>query len=115
MQLLSLTKTSPGGATTMPARVEELCVQLGDLASEIHAISDHWYSRLQLVGLAASARSFCQELSARHGVIIDFRHDGVPDDLPEAVALALFRVLQEALGNAVSHAAVRHVSVSLDG
>jgi signal transduction histidine kinase len=31
------------------------------------------------------------------------------------VALALFRVLEEALGNAVRHAAVRRVSVSLVG
>ena len=31
------------------------------------------------------------------------------------VALTLFRVLQEALGNAVRHAAVRRVSVSLVG
>ena len=115
LQLHSLSKTSRGGASEMPARVEELCVQLGDLAGEIHAISDDWYSRLELLGLAASARSFCQDLSARHGVTIDFRHDGVPDDLPDAVALALFRVLQEALGNAVRHAAVRRVSVSLGG
>ena len=39
----------------------------------------------------------------------------MPDDLPEDVALALFRVLQEALGNAVRHAAVCRVSVSLGG
>jgi PAS domain S-box-containing protein len=115
LQLLSLTRTSRGVASEMPARVEELCVQLGDLAGEIHAISDDCYSRLKLLGLAASARSFCQRLSSRHGVTIDFRHDGVPDDLPDPVALALFRVLQEALSNAVRHAAVRRVSVSLGG
>ena len=115
LQLLSVGRTSCGGASEMPARIEELCVQLGDLAGEIHAISDHCYSRLKLLGLAASALSFCQELSARHDVTIDFRHDGVPDDLPDAVALALFRVLQEALDNAVRHAAVGRVSVSLGG
>ena len=113
LQLHSLSKTSRGGASQMPAGVEELCVQLGDLASDIHAISDRWYCRLELLGLAVSAGSFCQELSARHGVTIDFRHNDVPDNLPDAVALALFRVLQEALGNAVRHAKVRRVSVSL--
>ena len=115
MQLHSLSKASRVGVDELRARVEELCVQFGDLAGEIQEISDQWYSKLEVLGLAASARSFCQDLSARHGVTIDFRHDGVPDDLPDAVALALFRVLQEALGNAVRHAAVRHVSVSLGG
>jgi PAS domain S-box-containing protein len=115
LQLHSLSKTSRGGASETLDRVGELCIQLGDLASEIHAISDHWYSRLELLGLAASARSFCEDLSARHGVTIDFRHDGAPDHLPDAVSLALFRVLQEALGNAIRHAAVRRVSVSLGG
>ena len=115
IQLHSLSKASCVGVDQMRARVEELCVQFGDLAGEIHAISDQWYSRLELLGFAASARSFCEDLSARHGVTIDFRHEGVPDDLPDAVALALFRVLQEALGNAVRHAAVRRVSVSLGG
>jgi signal transduction histidine kinase len=39
----------------------------------------------------------------------------VPDDLSTDVALALFRVLQEALGNAVKHAVVRRMSVSIHG
>jgi PAS domain S-box-containing protein len=115
IQLHSLSKASRVGIDEMRAGVEELCAQFGALASEIQAVSDQWYSRLELLGLVASARSFCQDLSARHGVTIDFRHEGVPDDLPNAVALALFRVLQEALGNAVRHAAVRHVSVTLGG
>ena len=114
VQLLSVSKAWRG-ASEMPARIEELCVQLGDLAGDIHAISDDCYSRLNLLGLTSSARSFCEEMSARHDVIVDFRHDGVPDDIPDAGALALFRVLQEALGNAVRHAAVRHVSVALCG
>ena len=39
----------------------------------------------------------------------------MPEDLPDDVALALFRVSQEALSNAVRHAAVRRVSVSIAG
>ncbi len=114
LQLHCVNKASrDGGGET--ARVEELCAQLGDLAGEIHAISDDCYSRLKLLGLTASARSFCQDLSARHGVTVDFGDDGVPDDLPEAVALALFRVLQEALGNAVKHAGTQRMSVELCG
>jgi signal transduction histidine kinase len=114
LQLHCVNKTSGGGAGET-ARVEELCEQLGDLASEIHAVSDDCYSRLKLLGLAASARSLCQDLSARHGVTIGFCDNGVPDDMPDAVALALFRVLQEALDNSVRHASVRRMSVVLRG
>src|SRR4029077_8499121 len=40
---------------------------------------------------------------------------GVPDNLSEDVALCLFRVLQEALNNAIRHAGVRHFRVTLRG
>ena len=115
LQLHSMSMGSRGNVNEMRARVEELCAQFGDLASEIQAISDQSYHKLELLGLAASVRTFCQQMSERHGVTIDFRHEGVPDDLPNDVALALFRVLEEALGNAVRHAGVHRVSVSLGG
>ena len=113
LELHRLSKSSKGNANEMRGRVEELCVQLGDLAGDIQAVSDQWYSKLELLGLTASAQSFCERLSARHGITIDFRHEGVPDDVPDDVALALFRVLEEALGNALRHAAVHRVRVSL--
>ena len=44
---------------------------------------------------------------------IDFSHDGVAENLPKDVGLCLFRVLQEALSNAMRHAGVPRVSVTL--
>ena len=38
----------------------------------------------------------------------------MPNDLANDIALALFRVMQEALTNAISHSAARHLSVSLE-
>jgi len=52
-------------------------------------------------------------MSARHDITIDFRDEGVPDDLPNDIALVMFRVFEEALSNAVRHAAAHRVSVSL--
>jgi PAS domain S-box-containing protein len=115
LQLHSLSMGSRGDVNQMRAGVEELCAQFGDLASDMQAVSDQSSHTLELLGLVASARTFCQQMSARHGVTIDFRHEGVPDNLPNDVALAMFRVLEEALDNAVRHAAVRRVSVSLGG
>jgi len=72
-------------------------------------------SRLEYLGLGAAAEGFCKELSARQDVEIAFHSQGVPKDLPKEIALCLYRVLQEALQNAVKHSGVRQFDVSLIG
>ena len=47
LQLHSVSKASRGDVNEMRARVEELCVQFGDVAREIQAVSDQWYSKLE--------------------------------------------------------------------
>ena len=44
---------------------------------------------------------------------IAFSGEGIPDDVPTPVALSLFRVMQEAVTNAIKHAGVREVTVTL--
>lgn len=46
---------------------------------------------------------------------IDFRYENVPGSVPPDVSLCLFRVLQEALHNAVRHSQARHFDVQLRG
>jgi signal transduction histidine kinase len=48
-------------------------------------------------------------------VAIHFQDEDVPRSLPSDIALALFRVLQEATVNAVVHSAAREVWVSVRG
>jgi signal transduction histidine kinase len=48
-------------------------------------------------------------------VAIHFQDEHVPHDLPSDIALALFRVLQEATVNAVVHSGAREVWVSVRG
>ena len=115
MRLHSLSELPRSAAGEMRTGVAELCGRFTDLTGEILSISDRIHARLELLGLRTVARRFCEHLSAQHDVVIDFRDDGVPNDLSNDVALALFRVMQEALTNAMTHATARHVSVSLDG
>ena len=61
----------------------------------------------------AAARGFCTELSEQQKVKIDFLHDAIPRALPPEVEMCLFRVLQEALRNAVKHSQVQQVKVEL--
>jgi signal transduction histidine kinase len=46
---------------------------------------------------------------------ITFVHDGVPEVLPQDFTLCLFRIVQEALQNAIKHSRARQVSVRLVG
>ena len=115
MRLHSLSELPGSAAGDMRTGVAELCGRFADLTGEILSISDRIHARLELLGLRTVARRFCEHLSAQHDAAIDFRDDGVPNDLSNDVALALFRVMQEALTNAMTHSAARHVSVSLDG
>ena len=99
----------------MTARVAEISDELASLVGEIAAVSDPVHQRLELLGLTTAGRGFCEDLSARYDVAIHFQDEDVPRDLPPDIALALFRVLQEATVNAVVHSAAREVWVSVRG
>jgi signal transduction histidine kinase len=98
-------------------RIKQICDQATELARGIQVVAQglHSAKQLELLGLAAAAASLCRELSARHKVNIDFSAEGVPENLSKDTALCLFRVLQEALSNALRHAGVPVVTVSLSG
>ena len=115
MRLHSLSELPRSGAGEMRTGLAELCGRFTDLTGDILSISDRIHARLELLGLRTVAMRFCEHLSAQHDALIDFQANGVPDDLNNDVALAVFRVMQEALTNAMTHSAARRVSVSLDG
>jgi len=72
-------------------------------------------SKLEYLGLAVAARDFCKEFSARHNVEIVFRCDNIPTKLSSEISLSLFRVLQEALQNAMKYSGVRRFEATLEG
>jgi signal transduction histidine kinase len=78
------------------AVVADISQKLASIVGEIAAVSDPVHQRLELLGLATAGRGFCEGLSARHDVAIHFQDGDVPRHLPSDIALALFRVLQEA-------------------
>jgi PAS domain S-box-containing protein len=90
--------------------------RLLDLARDIQALSHRLHSsKLEYLGIAAAARSFCEEVTEQHKVEIDFRDTNIPDDVPGEISLCLFRVFQEAVQNAVKHSGVRQFAVHLQG
>jgi PAS domain S-box-containing protein len=107
----------------LPSSVAELAAKIGDanaqtleLGRDIQALSHRLHSSgLEHLGLGMAASGFCRELSTRQNVEVDFRSYDVPNDLSKEIALCLFRVLQEALQNAVKHSGSRRFQVSLRG
>jgi len=90
--------------------------EIEDLVTDVQALSHRLHSsKLDQLGLVAAAGSYCRELSERQHVEIDFRTTNIPKDLPQEVALCLFRILQEALQNAIRHSGLRHFQVFLNG
>jgi len=91
------------------ARVSELESDIQSLSHRLHS------SKLEYLGLESAASSLCKELAERQNVNIDFHCHGIPEDLSSEVSLCLFRVLQEALHNAVKYSGINEFQVALNG
>ena len=89
---------------------------INDLGQDVQALSHRLHSsKLEYLGLVTAAKSFCRELSEQRKVRIDFKHADVPARIPQEISLCLFRVLQEALQNALKHSAEQNFTVELRG
>ena len=96
--------------------LDALQKQTAEIITDVQALSHELHPpRLLHLGVVAAMRGFCGELSGQKNVEIDFRYENVPGSVPPDVSLCLFRVLQEALHNAVRHSQVRHFDVHLGG
>jgi PAS domain S-box-containing protein len=106
----------PPSVTAFGQDILEIRKEVVHLATDVQSLSHRLHSSsLQHLGLLAATTSFCKELSERQNVGIDFHSENIPEELSEEVSLCLFRVLQEALQNAIKHSGSRHFQVSLTG
>jgi len=116
IKLQSLQQSLPASVAEIRHAIAEASTETEGLASDIQALSHRLHSsKLEYLGLASTAGSFCRELSDRQGMEIGFHSESIPKDLPREISLCLFRVLQEALQNAIKHSGSRHFQVSLSG
>jgi PAS domain S-box-containing protein len=102
--------------TNFSEHVRHAQSRITEIAKDVQALSHRLHSsKLDYLGLAVAARSFCTELSEKAKVEVQFNHSAVPSNVPKEVSLCLFRVLQEALQNAIKHSGVRLFRVNLQG
>ena len=104
----------PDTATDVSILLTELRKRINEISADVQSISHQLHSsQLEYLGIVGAARSFCREFSASQNVQIDFNHDDIPRPVSSEISLCLFRVLQEALHNAVKYSKVRHFEVRL--
>ena len=85
------------------------------ISQSIHDISHQLHPpTVQLISPVAALTSLQREYSEAN-VAVTLSHSDVPEELPENVTLCLFRIVQEALKNAVMHGRAKNVSVTLTG
>jgi signal transduction histidine kinase len=84
------------------------------LSEDVHALSYRLHpSILEDLGLAEALRSECDRFSRVCPVELQMNLQGIPEPLPNDVALCLFRIAQEGLRNVARHAGGTRAELSL--
>jgi signal transduction histidine kinase len=85
------------------------------IAKSVHELSHRLYpAKLRLLGIVAAIKGLQRELAPAN-VPIRFTFDNVPSSLSPELTLCLFRVVQEAVQNAIKYSDARQVTVHLAG
>jgi len=106
-----LKRDSPD-AVDVPAILKQSIEILTDVKTLAHEL---YSPRLEYLDIAGVMSSFCRDLGKQTNVEIDFKSHDLPSVVPTDISLCLFRVLQDALHNAVKHSGVRQFAVQLSG
>lgn len=94
-------------------RLQQLLEKTSALSHDVQALSRELHSsKLEYLGVVSGMKSWCREFSERQKMEVDFRSD-VSSPLPFEIGLSLYRVLQEALNNALKHSGVKRVEVQV--
>jgi signal transduction histidine kinase len=92
---------------SVKAQVEQLCDDLRDLSHRLHP------ALLDILGLTAVLQVECERASKVLGFSVRFETDPAAEDLSPDLALALYRIVQEALRNSAQHAGAGQASVTV--
>jgi PAS domain S-box-containing protein len=114
ISLAQLWKKLPDAEVEERARVQELMKRNQEISSDMHSLSHQLHSsKLEHVGLAPALMGLCEELSKEYKIQVEFTERGVTSEIPKDVALCLFRIAQEALGNVAKHSRAKQAQAEL--
>lgn len=115
---LGLLKRTPevAGVLDLPRELGRLQAQILQLSEDVRTISHSLHpSILEHSDLAAGLEAHCREFSQQHDITANFTARDVPEDIPQPVALAFYRIAQESLQNVARHSQATTASVVLAG
>ena len=102
---------NPDAAKAAIDKVQQKLIQAGtDLRQLSHDLHP---PLLQEAGLPKAVQSYCEEFGTASTIPVSCEVDETASELSRGSALALFRILQEALGNAAKHATASRITVRL--
>lgn len=111
LEALSGKIVSKGGAA---AQILEIGGLMGRAIAEIRLVSKNLMpSELEDLGLAPALRTLCRDFKENGGVPVTLRTGPLPATVTPELALALFRITQEALNNIRKHSGATMVTVDL--
>lgn len=100
---------------TTHSDVHELYRRMKVLSADISTLSHRLHSsELTFLGLAIAGERLCLDIASQYAIDVDCRIKPLPSNLDSAKSLCLYRVMEEALQNAVKHSHARQVSVQLE-
>jgi PAS domain S-box-containing protein len=109
-------ETNPQRLLSLMARVDDLATAA--ITSTRRIVNDLRPLLLEELGLVAALEALAAQFTQRTGIVatVQAQQSGLSDDaLPVAVAICLYRVVQEALNNVAKHAQARQVRIRLSG
>lgn len=98
----------------LPGRIGHIKNRLINLSDDVHALSRELHPRiLKDLGLSRALHSLCRHFSDRESCPAICRIDADSDDIPEDIALCVYRVVQEGLRNIAKHAHAQRVDIDI--
>lgn len=93
--------------STLSGMTSHLWTELQDLVADLEA------NELRDLGLSPALETLALRAERRYGMPVSLDLDDLESDVPPVVALAAYRIAQEALDNAGQHAGAGRVGISL--
>lgn len=112
--MLGTAKRRVAGQPDATAAFDKIQDKLIRVGTDIRRLSHDLHPPiLHQAGLPKAVAAYCEQFSATTGIAVSCDADESVQELSPGAALALFRIVQEALGNAAKHVRARKIAVRL--